>query len=399
MTSASYQNEIRINVNGAISSLDGTGGTGALSSNTSPFNYTRTLATNAVNIAGGSLTLGYWETLNTISGIDATMPVGTNVGTITINYTLPNIISWYTAATGGTAIGSGSPFNPIGVTGSGIANTNTAGTYTFYAGCSTTTTCRTPATITVQPDPTITGSTVTCNGGYTTLTATGGGTYLWSTGETTAAITKKIGTYTVSVTNGTCTKTTSVVVTNLDITPAIAGSTLTCNNGTTTLTASGGNTYAWNNGGTNATITPIAGVYTVTVTGASSCTNTASITVTNTTSPSGVSGVTTNSTCWAGVANNDAKITLSGFAATARYQYSVGATFSAGAATPASITTIPANGIIATTVTNPSTATQVYTVRLYHATNDNCYTDINVTLNRVDCTCTSNCGTIVYRKN
>ncbi|WKL46531.1 T9SS sorting signal type C domain-containing protein [Flavobacterium pectinovorum] len=42
-------------------------------------------------------------------------------------------VSWYTAATGGTAIGGGSPFNPVGVAGSGLANTNTVGTTTYYA--------------------------------------------------------------------------------------------------------------------------------------------------------------------------------------------------------------------------------------------------------------------------
>jgi len=61
---------------------------------------------------------------------------------ITVTYTLPGSINWYTASSGGTLLGSGTSFNPVGVTGSGLANTNTDGTYTYYAECSTGSTCR-----------------------------------------------------------------------------------------------------------------------------------------------------------------------------------------------------------------------------------------------------------------
>jgi hypothetical protein len=55
-------------------------------------------------------------------------------------------LQWYAVSSGGTPIGTGSPFNPIGVAGSGIANNTSVGSYTFYASCSNNTTCRTPAT-------------------------------------------------------------------------------------------------------------------------------------------------------------------------------------------------------------------------------------------------------------
>jgi hypothetical protein len=61
---------------------------------------------------------------------------------ITVTYTLPGSINWYTASSGGTLLGSGSTFNPVGVAGSGLANTNTVGTTTFYAECPTNSTCR-----------------------------------------------------------------------------------------------------------------------------------------------------------------------------------------------------------------------------------------------------------------
>ncbi len=63
-------------------------------------------------------------------------------------------IDWYTAASGGSPIGSGASFNPVGVAGSGLADTNTPGTTTFYAACSTNTTCRTAATFTINANVT-----------------------------------------------------------------------------------------------------------------------------------------------------------------------------------------------------------------------------------------------------
>jgi hypothetical protein len=44
---------------------------------------------------------------------------------------------WFTSAVGGTAIGSGDGFNPVGVAGSGLPDTNTPGIYSFWAECPT----------------------------------------------------------------------------------------------------------------------------------------------------------------------------------------------------------------------------------------------------------------------
>lgn len=74
-------------------------------------------------------------------------------------------IQWYTAATGGLPIGTGTPFNPVGVTGSGLPNTNTPGTTTFYAACPSNPTIRTAANFVINgPTSTITGSGSTCLG-------------------------------------------------------------------------------------------------------------------------------------------------------------------------------------------------------------------------------------------
>ncbi len=72
---------------------------------------------------------------------------------ITVTYTIPNTLDWYTLPSGGTKIGSGSPFNPVGVPGSTLANTNTPGTYTFYAACSENPDCRAAADFVIQTMP------------------------------------------------------------------------------------------------------------------------------------------------------------------------------------------------------------------------------------------------------
>lgn len=88
------------------------------------------------------------------------------------------VMQWYTAPTGGTPIAAGSPFNPVGVVGSGLINTNTPGTYTYYAACSSSPTCRTATNFVITtnstPPTSITGTGVFCNGTNATLGITGG---------------------------------------------------------------------------------------------------------------------------------------------------------------------------------------------------------------------------------
>lgn len=84
-------------------------------------------------------------------------------------------IQWYTTASGGTPIGSGSPFNPVGVAGSGLANTNTPGTTVFYAACSSNSTCRTATNFVIGGAVAGTASSDqnVCSGVATDLTLTG----------------------------------------------------------------------------------------------------------------------------------------------------------------------------------------------------------------------------------
>ncbi|WP_299110906.1 GEVED domain-containing protein [uncultured Winogradskyella sp.] len=54
-------------------------------------------------------------------------------------------MEWYTSASGGTPIATGSNFDPVGVAGSGLPNTNTPGVYSYWAACASSPTIRTQA--------------------------------------------------------------------------------------------------------------------------------------------------------------------------------------------------------------------------------------------------------------
>ena len=162
----------------------------------------------------------------------------------------------------------------------------------------------------VSPTPTAaitnnTGATeLTCSLTSISVTATGGVSYSWDNGlgsGDTKSITAP-GTYTVTVTgdNG-CTATSQIIITQ-NITTPTAGITnntgateLTCALTSISVTATGGVSYAWDNGlgsGDTKSITA-PGTYTVTVTGANGCTSTAQIIITqNITSPT--AGITNN---------------------------------------------------------------------------------------------------------
>lgn len=130
--------------------------------------------------------------------------------------------------------------------------------------------------------PVITGNNIICDGNSTTLTASGGVIYKWSTGATTPAITVSPSistTYTVTVTNEfRCTATAQRTVT---VTPKPAVSiniSNTCDGSPVTLTAVGTGTYVWSTGSTanSIVVVPVANTsYTVTVTAANGCTNSA----------------------------------------------------------------------------------------------------------------------------
>jgi hypothetical protein len=148
---------------------------------------------------------------------------------LTVTYTLPGTLNWYTASSGGILLGSGSSFNPVGVPNSGLADTNTPGTTTYYAECSTVQGCRTPTNFVINALPTVNfggfGGTPYCED-VTTVPLTGNhpagtfsGSGITNTGAGTANFDPAaagIGTHviTYSYTDGnTCTQTSTQSVT------------------------------------------------------------------------------------------------------------------------------------------------------------------------------------------
>ena len=217
---------------------------------------------------------------------------------VTVTYSIPGTLKWYTVSSGGTTIGSNSPFNPVGVTGSPLANTNSPGTTTFYAACEATPNCRTAVDFVINPLPTITGNnSAICIGETLQLigSATPNVSAPWVSATPTVATVSNTGLVTgqnagTSVityknSNG-CIITTTVTV----LQPIITGVLTVCQSATTLLSATGSTPAAVNpwvsSNPAVATISNtglvaglIAGTSIITYTNSIGCTATATVTV------------------------------------------------------------------------------------------------------------------------
>ena len=121
------------------------------------------------------------STLYSGSSITLTNTFQWNVtGPGTISGVVGGTVEWYTAASGGIPIGTGTPFNPVGVSGSGLSNSNTPGTYPFYAACPNNPNVRSAANYIINgPTATISGNGTTC-GGSTPMSILLTGTSPWT---------------------------------------------------------------------------------------------------------------------------------------------------------------------------------------------------------------------------
>ncbi len=168
--------------------------------------------------------------------------------------------------------------------------------------------------ITVNPTATITAATCSQSNGSINLSVSGGTapyTFNWSNGAMTEDISNiPPGAYTVTVTeSGGCTGTANFNVGDQPNNPNISSNTIPsiCElaNGDIDITVSGGAppyTYVWSNGVTGQDLTDVlAGSYTVTVTAADGCTQTATVNLTNTNPPINVTAtIVANTTCIGG---------------------------------------------------------------------------------------------------
>ncbi len=186
-----------------------------------PFNPTGLCAGNTL-IAASDDVCGAQSTVTAtlVGGTSYTLVVtgyaNTDIGSYTVTSTTPSTpvpgVEWYTASTGGTAIGTGSPFNPVGVVGSGLTDTNTPGTTTFYAQFPGQT-CRTAADfiITASVTPTFTAVAPICVGETLTAlptTSNNGITGTWSPALNSTATT----TYTFTPDAGPCATTATLTI-------------------------------------------------------------------------------------------------------------------------------------------------------------------------------------------
>lgn len=259
----SWQSDLGIGFTGAVNAgyASGTG----VANTSGAFNYSRTLAAGAINAAGGTINIHYYDLYNdnTTAGATAesTFPTGNGIASLVINYTTPSpaTISWWDAPTGGNQIGTGSSLNAIGT--SVLPNSNTAGVYTLYAqgqngACPSP--ARGAATVTINALPIVNAGIdqTVCSGSSVSLSGSGADTYAWNNGVTNAVAfsVSNTNSYTVTGTNSStgCANTDQVSITVNALPIVNAGiDNAICFGQTVTLNGSGALIYSWNNGVTN----------------------------------------------------------------------------------------------------------------------------------------------------
>ncbi|MDX5346820.1 MAG: PKD domain-containing protein, partial [Hymenobacteraceae bacterium] len=200
-----------------------------------------------------------------------------------------------TTVCGGITLNAGNPgatyaWNTGATTQTVLADTS--GTYVVTITDVNGLTATDSVTVTVNAVPVVAlgNDTTICAGSAIVLNAGNpGATYMWSDNSTAQTLTvTTAGTYWVDVTNGnSCTTRDSVVVSVASLPTVNLGTDITQCGGTVTLDAgNAGATYLWSTGATTQTVTVSAtGTYMVTVTNASGCSNTDTISVTINSAP------------------------------------------------------------------------------------------------------------------
>ncbi len=257
--------------------LTATGGTSYLWSNGATTqdiavfpNLSTSYTVTAYNAFGCSATATAVVTVNVLPSIIFSGNTSICQGqSTTISVVGGNSYSWSTGTTG----------NSITVSAPGVYKVNAINSLNCVRTDSVT------VVVWDNPEVSVSGSSLICQGATNALTASGANTYVWSTGEGGAAITvMPLETTTYSVVgydeNG-CSSTVSKVV-NVETAPTvyISGDLAICHGESTTLTASDATEYLWSTGATTNSITvSVQGAYTVTTSSANGCQSVASVTV------------------------------------------------------------------------------------------------------------------------
>lgn len=344
-----------------VSCNGGSDGTATASGSGGTAPYTYLWSTGQTSATATSLVDGvYTATITDNNGCTAvTNATITEPNALSVNIPTVNNVSCNGFSDGGlnsSASGGTSPYTYAWSDGSTTANISnvSAGTYTITITDNNACTAVNSAIVT-EPTSLAASATVSnnvsCNGlsdGLGNASASGGTspyTYSWSNGATTASLSNvSAGTYTVTVTdNNACTSTDNLSITEPAslIASAAVDSNVTCNgfaDGGGTASATGGTspyTYLWSNSATTASITGVlSGTYSVTITDANACTDSASIVISQ---PNGLVAsavVDSNASC---NGFSDGGATASGTGGTMPYTY-----LWSNAATTASITGIAA---------------------------------------------------------
>jgi len=287
-------NLVCVGVNNGFAMAVVNGGTG-------PFNFlwnTGATSQTITNLGPGTYTVTITDANGCTATATRTIQQAPAIN-LTVNGTTVVCGQGNTGSATATATGGVAPFTFLWSTG---ATTNSVtglveGTYT--ATVTDANQCTATGSISIDViddlDITLTVQNILCFGNTTgSITAVGSGgdapySYLWSNGATTPTISNlAAGTYTVTLTdaNGCSTSETVAVSQPTDLTVVINASSLVCigeSTGSATAIAAGGTppyTYLWSNGATTASITDLpVGTYSVTVTDANGCTETATTTI------------------------------------------------------------------------------------------------------------------------
>lgn len=220
---------------------------------TTTYTVSGTTLAGCVNTDQVTVTVNPLPAVN--AGIDQTVCIGTS---ITLTASGASTYTWSPVITNGT------PFTP------GVGTTTYTVTGTSTAGCVNTD----QVDVTVNPLPVVNAGPdqSVCAGTPVTLTGSGANTYSWNNGVNNGVAFTPLVTTTYTVTGTSvagCVNTDQVIVTVNPIPTVNAGNDFSlCENETAILTASGANTYSWDNSVSNGiSFTPPVGTTTYTVTG------------------------------------------------------------------------------------------------------------------------------------